>query len=540
MKFYKTTKNRVNTENNWSNKEIYAINLSAMLILILFLIATPTVAQFAGGSGTAEDPYQIETIEQLQDVGQEEYRGSHFLLIADIDASETAGWNDGKGFEPLRFDGHFDGDGHVITGLTIAREQENEVGLFGFTFPNAVIKNLGLEDINVIGRNNVGGLVGRNYESVIQSCYAAGQVSGDWMVGGLIGALHSDRNPERYWMISSYADVRVTGTNEVGGLIGGMSLIFPLSSMMRSVNQSFAVGEVTGEETVGGLMGYPKLAIIHDSYWDFEATGQIEGVSDSTGTGFIGLTTDQMTGQNAYIHMYKLDFKDTWQLTEGYPRLRWQEPEDAVDPPSVPIVRIDTTKRDFGMVVTDSSGTVEVIIRNTGNKMLNGEAFLVGSDTGAFAIADGLSSFSLEADSSQTVAITFHPESPDRYEAELHVVHDAPNRSDTLIISLVGEGKSSTFAMPDPDRPQRVELQQNYPNPFNPSTVIAYQIPEESHVRLSIYDVTGRQVSKLVDEVQPHGEYRVTWDALNMASGVYISRLTVGEVIINRPMTLIK
>jgi len=297
------------------------------------LLAGPAQAQFAGGSGTEEDPYQIETIEQLQDVGQEEYRSSHFILIADIDASETAGWNDGKGFEPLRFRGHFDGDGHVITGLTIDRAQENEVGLFGFTYWDSVIKNLGVEDIHITGGDFVGGLVGYKYHTVIQSCYVTGEVFGDWMVGGLIGALHTDLNPEQYWVMSSYADVRVTGTKDVGGLIGGLDLIWPLTGMMRSVYQSFAVGQVTGEETVGGLMGFPKLAIIHDSYWDVEATGQIEGVADSTGTGFIGLTTEQMTGQNAFIYMNKLDFENTWQLTEGYPVLRWQDPEDAVEPP---------------------------------------------------------------------------------------------------------------------------------------------------------------------------------------------------------------
>ena len=123
-------------------------NLSVAVVITvmpsLLLLAGPVIAQFAGGSGTAEDPYQIEKVEQLQDVGQEEYRSSHFILVADIDASETADWNDGKGFEPLRFDGNFDGDGHVITGLTIDRAQEDAVGLFGFT-SQAVIKILDLK-----------------------------------------------------------------------------------------------------------------------------------------------------------------------------------------------------------------------------------------------------------------------------------------------------------------------------------------------------------------------------------------------------------
>ncbi len=218
----------------------------------------------------------------------------------------------------------------------------------------------------------------------------------------------------------------------------------------------------------------------------------------------------------------------------------WQDPDDTVDPPQVPIVRIDTTRRVFGEVSTDSSGIVEVPIRNTGNNILNVEVYLSGPDSGLLAIADGLSTFSLEAGSSQTVAITFHAEKPDRYEAELHVVHDAPNRSDTLIISLVWEGKSATDATSEPDLHGELVLHQNYPNPFNPSTVIAYQIPEETHVRLNVYDVAGRRVSALVDEMQPPGEYRVNWDATEMASGIYIYRLSASGHTLTRRMTLIR
>ena len=93
-----------------------------------------------------------------------------------------------------------------------------------------------------------------------------------------------------------------------------------------------------------------------------------------------GLDTGQMTGQDAYIHMYRLDFENTWQLTEGYPVLAWQDPEDAVDPPEVPIIRADTTTHDFGVVITDSSATLEIPIRNTGNNTLNSEVYLADPD----------------------------------------------------------------------------------------------------------------------------------------------------------------
>jgi hypothetical protein len=60
--------------------------------------------------------------------------------------------------------------------------------------------------------------------------------------------------------------------------------------------------------------------------------------------------------------------------------------------------------------------------------------------------------------------------------------------------------------------PSNIELAQNYPNPFNPLTTIAYDLPQESHVMLTIYDILGREVIRLIDESQPAGIQKVIWD----------------------------
>jgi len=220
--------------------------------------------------------------------------------------------------------------------------------------------------------------------------------------------------------------------------------------------------------------------------------------------------------------------------------LRWQDPEDAVEPPQVPIIRVDTTKRDFGVISTDKSTTLEVPIRNTGNNVLNGEVYLDGPDAGPFDIADGLSSFSLEAGSSQVVSITFSPESLKSYKAELHIVHDAPNRNDTLIISLVGQGKEPTDATSSPDRPRKVQLYQNYPNPFNPSTNIRYGLSEPGEVLLEVYTITGQRTAVLYEGYQPAGYYSVSFDGSGLASGIYIYRLYTQNMVLTRKLTVIK
>lgn len=69
------------------------------------------------------------------------------------------------------------------------------------------------------------------------------------------------------------------------------------------------------------------------------------------------------------------------------------------------------------------------------------------------------------------------------------------------------------------------QLLQNYPNPFNPSTTIKYQVSKTSLITLIIFDLLGREVTFLVNEEKPAGEYDVQWNASNMPSGIYFCRL---------------
>ncbi|MEQ9309336.1 MAG: FG-GAP-like repeat-containing protein [Balneolaceae bacterium] len=92
-----------------------------------------------------------------------------------------------------------------------------------------------------------------------------------------------------------------------------------------------------------------------------------------------------------------------------------------------------------------------------------------------------------------------------------------------------------------PNIPQQVELQQNYPNPFNPSSIIQFGVPNTSKVRLEVYDLLGRKVATLINgESRIAGRYNVQFNASNLASGLYIYRLQVGNNVLTKKMTLIK
>ncbi|MBO6585250.1 MAG: T9SS type A sorting domain-containing protein [Gracilimonas sp.] len=95
------------------------------------------------------------------------------------------------------------------------------------------------------------------------------------------------------------------------------------------------------------------------------------------------------------------------------------------------------------------------------------------------------------------------------------------------------------------ERPQRIAQEtnvqlSNYPNPFNPSTVIKYELPQNSTVRLQVFDMLGREVVTLVDQQQSPGQYSYTFDASTLSSGIYIYRLQAVNSVITKQMTLIK
>jgi hypothetical protein len=88
--------------------------------------------------------------------------------------------------------------------------------------------------------------------------------------------------------------------------------------------------------------------------------------------------------------------------------------------------------------------------------------------------------------------------------------------------------------------PGTYSLSQNYPNPFNPVTQIKYDIPKQGFVSLTVYDVLGREVSKLVNEVKTPGSYKVDFDGTNFASGIYFFKLQSENFVDTKKMILIK
>jgi len=221
----------------------------ATAAFLLAIVSTAT-AQYSGGSGTAQDPYQIATAADLIALGETpaDY-DEHFILTADIDLDPNLpgrkvfdkavipskpSWEGG-----IPFAGVFDGNGHTISHLVIAGG--GYLGLFGQLASGVEVKNLGVVDVNITGSSDyVGGLVGRNWGAVAQ-CYSTGAVNGNSRVGGLVGLNNGG------FVTQCYSTVSARGGPDVGGLVGGN---------YGAVTECYSTGPVSGRQYIGGLVGY--------------------------------------------------------------------------------------------------------------------------------------------------------------------------------------------------------------------------------------------------------------------------------------------
>jgi uncharacterized protein (DUF1501 family) len=120
------------------------------------------------------------------------------------------------------------------------------------------------------------------------------------------------------------------------------------------------------------------------------------------------------------------------------------------------------------------------------------------------------------------------------------VTADVFGRSFTKL-DLIKE-PATTGLRTDEARPNQIALEQNVPNPFNPRTLIRYRVGAhgDAPLRLSVYDMMGREIQVLVDGWMPAGEHRVDFDGSGLASGVYIARLVTGGQVMSIKMSLVK
>jgi hypothetical protein len=342
--------------------------------------------------GTVSDPYLISNCSDLQNMKNN--LTAYYALTQNIDCSASKNWNCDLGvcfgFDPVgtagaayanAFSGNLNGRGYTVSDLYINRNTSGSyVGLFGYLTGGAVIRNLTLDNVYVVGPHAgaLAGIMAGNVGSLIllENCHSSGFVnSTDSLAGGLVGDLFTGAGiiqscsssafvfSSKYYagglvgritggiLNSSFASGNVRANlDEAGGLVGILSL-------GGRIFNSYAIGDVSDRTTAGGLVGRdgaggasPQTTQIRNSYsigipaattfnyigglvgsnstysgstfnsyWDTQASGQL------TSMGGIGKTTAEMKQQATFVGW---EFTNVWAIdsskNNGYPYLRWQ------------------------------------------------------------------------------------------------------------------------------------------------------------------------------------------------------------------------
>ncbi len=313
-----------------SDKRRPATTTAALLSALVFLLAANiSEAKYSGGTGEPNNPYRIETPNDLNDIGNHvEDFNKCFVMVNDIDLAEHTG----TGFNIIGdysdpFTGIFDGNGQVISNFSYSSTGRDYIGLFGVVRgENAQIRNVGLSNPNLDDSSggHMGPLVGTLVRGTISDCYSeGGTASGFWAVGGLVGESdYFDAGTDRGGTIlrcsssttvsasytvqsivgglvgynsglieDSFARGSVSGYKSVGGLVGHTHE--PTSpSESGHIRNSYATGEVSGTESVGGLVGSNAYADVTNCY----SAGLVTGISKTGGLAGENVTSPIGTG----------------------------------------------------------------------------------------------------------------------------------------------------------------------------------------------------------------------------------------------------
>lgn len=244
-----------------------------------FIGSASITVNYFDGSGTLNDPFLVDDAEQFNKM----YRSvvSHYKQTNDIDLSEVD-------YMPIAFSGGgYDGNGYKIKNVNINKPNESNIGLFTRMY-EGYLKNITLENVNIVGKNYVGGLVAQMINpgsDSITNCHVInGSIKGELSVGGLVGEITTN---------VSYcsANVSVEGVQQVGGLIG--------TAGGSKITKCFSTSNVYGDDhTAGGFIGYMSStsgaisAMYTSSVIDCYSTGDVTlnttGIKGQDGGGFVG------------------------------------------------------------------------------------------------------------------------------------------------------------------------------------------------------------------------------------------------------------
>jgi len=226
------------------------------------------------GLGTLSDPYQISTqanltriTEIINDPGSNSYyRNAHYTLMNNI---TLTGYQTPIGMAPkedaaivvIPFTGNFNGNGYVITNMTIPRNS-NDNGMFQLIGPGGVVRNLGLENISVGTWSIGGGIAGTLDGGRIYNCYVKGTIFNGYNIGGIVGRISNNGIVENTFFNGTVGSTALTGSlgQNSGGIAGAIDVTG------GSIINCYSVGSIQAVSAAGGIVGNNNGGIIEYCY----------------------------------------------------------------------------------------------------------------------------------------------------------------------------------------------------------------------------------------------------------------------------------
>ncbi|MEP1305651.1 MAG: T9SS type A sorting domain-containing protein [Balneola sp.] len=196
------------------------------------------------------------------------------------------------------------------------------------------------------------------------------------------------------------------------------------------------------------------------------------------------------------------------------------------------IVQVDDSEIDFGVTNVKNRFDTTIVITND----ISSENVLVGrvelfSATGSFSLNSSSIFLNIEPGQSQEILVRYLPRFAQNNSGEIRIAHNGVNVPSPIMIPLNGDALEEN---------RTVELEQNYPNPFNASTNISYKLPQNSRVKLEIFDMLGKLVETVFDGEQSRGRHVQRVQADDWSSGVYIYRIIVEGGVETGKLMLVK
>lgn len=269
------------------------------------------------------NPIQVSSIQDLDNIRN--FMHGHFILTKNLDFNDNSsydpigGWEafktsvtTGLGFAPIgvsasQFNGLLDGNGYSVSNLYINRPTADNIGLIGFSNGAGEVRNIGIIDASITGRNYVGAIKGYCHGTIATS-YSTGNIVANQSAGGLAGINDGLVATNPGLIINSYslADARAT-SSRAGGLSSW--------NYYAEIINCFSAGAVSASSSAGGLVGVSSAATSSNSYWNLETAAVTSSTEGS------GISTWDMTLRSSFPGW---DFNNIWSIDEktSYPYLK--------------------------------------------------------------------------------------------------------------------------------------------------------------------------------------------------------------------------